>query len=263
MMKREEFLTTVLNNKLEYLIVTSRNKEKDGEMLSKLELHFKTIGNAKSGFDEKTKRFLLDAFASSYPEFIDKLMVAHIGSEPITTSIKTTTLNLPRTFQRTHDFCHTFRAGDLEIHFLDSAMDFFKRTITSLDERSKVDVLTFAKAKLMKGKTNHMLISFDTTPYTEPGRVVYFDREKSVLPRAPKNSLYYYADTDSEKGADPKDIANILTLIDVFAKMYGMFDDVKYNNNTFMATSHGHSLSIEGDIETIEAKAKVMSLLKR
>ena len=225
MMKREEFLTTVLNNKLEYLIVTSRNKEKDGEMLSKLELHFKTIGNAKSGFDEKTKRFLLDAFASSYPD--------------------------------------TFRAGDLEIHFLDSAMDFFKRTITSLDERSKVDVLTFAKAKLMKGKTNHMLISFDTTPYTEPGRVVYFDREKSVLPRAPKNSLYYYADTDSEKGADSKDIANILTLIDVFAKTYGMFDDVKYNNNTFMATSHGHSLSIEGDSSTIEAKAKVMSLLKR
>ncbi len=69
-MKREEFLRTVLDSKLEYLIVTCKEKEKNGELLNKIEVHFKTDGHAKSHFDERTRRVLLEDFQESYPTFM-------------------------------------------------------------------------------------------------------------------------------------------------------------------------------------------------
>ncbi len=189
--------------------------------------------------------------------------MSQIGDQPITRSLKTTSIVLPTAFQRQYDFCHTFVAGGLEIHFPDTAMAFFKSTIDSLDERSKVDSLAFAKTKLVKGKTNHMLLSFDTPRYAQKGRTVYFEHERNHHLLTPNNSLYYCIDTDLAGNIDPQDMENVLSLVEIFAKIYGPFDYVKTWNNEFIANSNNRLLSVKGVPSDSALYTKVLSLSRK
>lgn len=161
-----------------------------------------------------------------------------------------------------HQRCVSFETNGFRIYFNDFAVPIFKSTILKLSERSKQDSFQFIRRKIEGGESTHLHLSMTPSYQNTRSRMCMQLPNKGKRCLDPENALYYYTNFLPDGSLEPKDLENVLELIEIFAKTYGKFGMIKESVNECIGYNVG-SLKITGTETVIEPLQKVYSLRKK
>lgn len=260
-MTKIETLDMTLNQKLKTLIIVCKDVQKKTKVGTQIILKMCFDKNGENTLSKETQNDLLSTYQKSASAYTEQLLMAHLDQKKITSYKRGTSYLLPNRFKRFYDKCVCFSAEGLNIYFTDLAISKFQKTIMALSERSKKDSLAFIKGKLESHEAYNLGINISNgLSFCRVRQASFIGSDDCYL--GPKNTVYYEVNLNEDGTIDSGDVNNILELIELYAKVYGNFKYIKYNEEECIAYNNG-SMQIIGTNLLPSAFEKTMKYMSK